>query len=689
MRNTINVATASINTIPLDIKHNVSLILKAYKDAIAKGADIVLTPELAITGYGLEDMFYVSSSMSKIPKIIKDITKELDEHKYLAVGFPLLLEGGQLYNAVALLTKDNILGIVVKQNLARTGIHYEPRWFTPWQHGSVITLNFAGSDVKVGDLVFVIDGVRIGFEICEDSWVANRPGRSLCRRLCDIILNPSASHFALGKEEEREMFITEGSRTFGVIYVYTNLLGCEAGRAIYDGQMLIASGGKIVARSNTLSFKEYNVMTANCDLRVNRNVRAQSSMLLNMHDAFEEGVCFTKLSFARENLAIPLAQSLSASPENPYKQSTKAVALGLWDWMRKTHTSGFALSLSGGADSALCLTCVFYAQLEALASLGLDDYLKVLQSSNIIISKDARDNALKDPLNFIRNDVMPKVMITLYQGSEYSGSVTFNAAKDLAAATGASHHSWSIASLVKEYIRLADSLTPDNPLSWEKDDLALQNIQARVRAPGIWLLANKFNKLLLATSNLSEASVGYCTMDGDTSGVLSPIGGIGKSLVLKINEYIMQNGLILEENQVFTQNVIPLPAMAGIVAQAPTAELRPVEQTDEKDLMPYPLLDEIRSITQNMHYTPKEVFIELLRGRFALNFSKQFILDALRRYYHLYCRNQWKRERIACSFHIERDSADPKTFRRFPVLSSALAEEMQELNEYAKELGLE
>ncbi len=105
MRNTIVVATTSINTTPLDVENNIALILNAYKEAVAQGADIVVSPELAITGYGLQDMFYVSDTIAKIPAKVVEISKQLDENKYLAVGFPYLVEGGQLYNAVALLTK--------------------------------------------------------------------------------------------------------------------------------------------------------------------------------------------------------------------------------------------------------------------------------------------------------------------------------------------------------------------------------------------------------------------------------------------------------------------------------------------------------------------------------------------------------------------------------------------------------
>lgn len=686
MRKILNIAAVAVNTTPLDTDNNIELIYQAYSEAVKGGADVVLTPELAVTGYGMEDMFYVSEIMHEVPSLVVSLASRLRENTYLAVGFPYLVDGGQLYNAVALLTKDRVLGIVFKQHLARSGIHYEPRWFNPWQAGSRVELDFAGQKVPAGDIVIVVDGVRIGFEICEDSWVADRPGRSLYLRNTDIILNPSASHFAIGKQQERSHFIIEGSRTFGTVYVYANLLGCESGRAVYDGDCMIASGGRLVAVSERLSFTPYRILHASCDLRVNRNLRALSGMLLNVADAYSDGVVFTDCVFGPENDATPVSGAVYLAPENEEEAVTRTVALGLWDWMRKTHTGGFALSLSGGADSALCAAMVYYAMAEGLNANGYENFMKTMAGCGLRFEDKPENMSHED---YLRTVIMPKVLVTLYQGSQYSGDVTFNAAKGLACEIGASHNHWSIAELVKEYIRLADSLTPDKPMTWEKDDLALQNIQARVRSPGIWLLANRTNKLLIATSNLSEASVGYCTMDGDTSGVISPIGGISKSRVLKINRYIMEQGLSVQDNRLYAADRLRLASMSAIVAQAPTAELRPVEQTDESDLMPYPLLDEIRSLTQNGNLTPKEVFIELCRSRFAESMSRQSILNSVRRYYRLYTRNQWKRERIAASFHIERDSADPKTFRRFPILSSALSREMAALNAYASGLGLE
>ena len=115
----------------------------------------------------------------------------------------------------------------------------------------------------------------IGFEICEDAWVATRPGGSMSPHAVDIILNPSASHFAFGKYEVRKRLVLEGSRAFNVAYVYANLQGNEAGRAIYDGGAIIASAGRLLAAGPRLSFARWHVTSAIVDVQANRERAAR------------------------------------------------------------------------------------------------------------------------------------------------------------------------------------------------------------------------------------------------------------------------------------------------------------------------------------------------------------------------------------------------------------------------------
>src|SRR5262249_52921384 len=159
-------------------------------------------------------------------------------------GLPVFYQG-RLYNCACLVVDGEIVGFVPKKNLAGDGVHYEPRWFKPWPSRKTDMIELLGRRYPIGDLVFELGEVRIGFEICEDAWVASRPGSDLSAAAVDVILNPSASHFAFGKQETRRRLVRESSRAFGVSYLYANLLGNEAGRIIYDGACLIASGGEM------------------------------------------------------------------------------------------------------------------------------------------------------------------------------------------------------------------------------------------------------------------------------------------------------------------------------------------------------------------------------------------------------------------------------------------------------------
>jgi NAD+ synthase (glutamine-hydrolysing) len=208
-------------------------------------------------------------------------------------------------------------------------------------------------------------------------------------------------------------------------------------------------------------------------------------------------------------------------------------------------------------------------------------------------------------------------------------------------------------------------------LSWEKHDLELQNIQARVRSPSVWLLANLRKALLLTTSNRSEAAVGYTTMDGDSSGGLSPLGGIDKAYLREWLRWLEKEG---------PKGLSHYPSLRLVNAQAPTAELRPLKagQTDEKDLMPYEVLDSIERYAIRDKLLPADVEI-LIHEQYGPRFSKSDLTAWVTRFFKLWSVNQWKRERYAPSFHLDDESLDPKTWCRFPILSGGFAEELSKL----------
>src|SRR5262249_22657157 len=196
-------------------------------------------------------------------------------------------------------------------------------------------------------------------------------------------------------------------------------------------------------------------------------------------------------------------------------------------------------------------------------------------------------------------DLINALLTTAYQSTRNSGPTTRAAACALAEAIGARHLEFDVEELVRGYIARVEGAL-GRTLDWEHDDLALQNIQARVRAPSVWLIANISGALLLSTSNRSEAAVGYATMDGDTAGGLSPIAGIDKNFVRSFLRWLEAEGPV---------GLGRISALRAINEQAPTAELRPSAsaQTDEGDLMPYDLLDAIERSAIRDKRSPVEI----------------------------------------------------------------------------------
>jgi len=647
MSDTIRVGAGCLNQIPMDWGGNRRRILECISQARDARVSVLCLPELAITGYGCEDQFLSHEVAERAWESLTLIAPET-KGMVVAVGLPVWVKNA-VYNAVAVLADGVIVGLVAKKNLAGDGLHYEPRWFHAWPEGVIVEDEFGDDFLPIGDPIFKIGGIRIGLEVCEDAWVADRPGRLFAGSGVDIILNPSASHFAFGKQEVREQFVIEGSRAFGAVYVYANLLGNEAGRAIYDGGGLIASAGRIVAEGHRFSFKEVTLAANTVDIERNRLHQARTvSREIDVQGLSEIDIPFDWPEVKNWDGQEPVP------PMSKDEEFTRAMAIAYFDYLRKSWSGGFVVSLSGGADSA-AVSCFAKVMIDlALAELGEETVRARLPHINLG----------DDPSAW-----MNKLLFCAYQGTKNSGEVTRNAARAVAEAIGCDYAEWEVDHLVEEYEDTIEKVI-GRPLTWEQDDITRQNIQARVRAPGIWMFANLRNSLLLATSNRSEAAVGYATMDGDTSGGLSPIAGIDKHYLREWLRWMETTGL---------PESGPFPALSAINDQQPTAELRPRDhkQTDEDDLMPYPVLDTMERAAIRDKKGPKAV-LNVVRSVYP-EYTEEKLKNWTIKFFKLWCRNQWKRERYAVSFHVDDQNLDPKTWCRFPILSAGFAEELAEL----------
>ncbi|HXB98041.1 MAG TPA: nitrilase-related carbon-nitrogen hydrolase [bacterium] len=641
----VKIGAAFLNQTPLDWDANLGHLDAALELARQRGVGFLCLPELAISGYGCEDLFLAPHVRERA---LDCLWKLLPRTKgvFTALGLPLELEG-QVYNAMAVCADGQLLGVVPKQILAADGLHYEPRWFKAWTPGRSIRLKLGGRETRVGDLVFKVDQACVGFEICEDAWAGlDRPAPRLSARGANLLLCPAASHFAFGKTRVRRELGEAVSRKHALAYAYSNLMGNESGRVIFDGgAYLLDAQGRLVAEGQRFSYQGVGLCEAVVELRAR---------------PVEEGPGLVEAGFHPAEPPLPAAEPVGAAQRwetQPEEELARAVGLGLFDYLRKSHARGFAISLSGGADSAACAVLVRLMAELGSRELGYPAWAKALGDVPGLAGAGGVDQA------------MPLLLRTLYQASVHSGPVTRAAAQGLAKALGCRHDAVEIQFLVDGYRGMAERLL-GRPLRWPDDDLVLQNLQARVRSPGVWALANAEGRLLLATNNRSESAAGYTTMDGDTSGGLAPVAGIGKHFLRQWLRWMEEQG---------PEGLAPIPALKAVNDQAPTAELRPPEdgQTDEGDLMPYQVLDCLERACVVGRLAPLPAW-RLAKASLP-GFDAAQLKLWTRRFYQLWSHAQWKRERLALSFHVDDHNVDPRSWCRWPVLSGGFKLELADL----------
>lgn len=421
-----------------------------------------------------------------------------------------------------------------------------------------------------------------------------------------IFTQPTAIPFLLGRPKVAPSIAD-------AVVVVAAPLGCPAGRFVYDGVSSIKFRGRCLAQSRPFSFAPLEVIVA--DLGASH----VSVEPLDDVDLSDESILFDTLA--------------------------RAIALGLFDYRRKSGAERFVLSLSGGADSTA---------------------VALLVHLSVLLAKDANQDS----------EICTRDLLTcLYQATENSSATTRAAARGVAAMIGATYHETDVQPMVDLYRRAA-SIAVGRELTWERDAVSLQNIQARARSPLAWMVANVTGGLLLTTSNRSEATLGYCTMDGDTSGGLAPLGGIDKALLRRFLVWLQRDGITIGGTRHH------FPDLAIVTQQEPTAELLPptAKQTDENDLMPYTLLqrleqwvigEHLRSVDEIVHRLQDEPLCATwLEGvpRERDQAATQ-LTTWVHRFLRLWQTNQWKRCRYANAFAIDGHAPSNEDFADYPILS--------------------
>jgi NAD+ synthase (glutamine-hydrolysing) len=673
-----HLAAASLNQTVGDWAGNESRIRQVIGQARESGAKLLLLPEMCIPGYSLGDRLLRVGTIERSWDLL---IRLLDASKGIAVavGLPVQFEG-VLYNAMALIANGKVVGLAAKENLATGDVEYENRYFLSWPHGRLV--DYRGPDGTVcplGTQMFELPGLgTIAFEICEDAWKGLRPGSTYALAGAEILLNPSASWFSIGKHKTRRRLVAQVSQEDHCVYLYTSLLGCDATRLIFDGSLFLAVNGRIEAEGRRFLFtQDYELIHRVVDLREIRHVRMEEGSWRDQTSRAQWGAYGETPGIVRvpgdfstcEVAPAPPPYWIPPEPSHPdpsleylensvfhgkkigerdlnHLELELALALALRDYTRKTGVKTCALALSGGRDSAMVALLV--QRMHAYGAPGID------------------------PLT-LRDEIHDRFLCA-YLATENSGSKTHDAAKAIAEEIGATFFDGKIQPALTAAHEVVESMTGE-ALSWSNPrlDIPLQNIQARVRGMLIWTLANLHNALLLVTSNKSEAAVGYTTMDGDSSGGLAPIADVPKSLIK----------LYLD----WAASFHGMTSLEKIKAMEASAELRPPgsEQTDEADLMPFAVLDQLMYAFVQLALDPLEILRRYWPSMkcYYDNDLARFAAD-VRKFVRLFCIAQWKRERFAISFRVTAFDLDPKTGFRFPPVQAPFTEELAEMDRYVQ-----
>lgn len=560
---TLRIALAQINTTVGDLEGNCKKICRTVQEARKKGAELVAFPEMAVTGYPPEDLLLR-------PQFVRDNLAVLDEVKKHAKGIVVVIgfvdRRDDIFNAAAVLQEGTVAGVYHKVFLPNYGVFDEERYF---QRGDEAP-------------VYVLDGIRVGVNICEDIWYPEGP--TLAQALggdAEVILNISASPYHFGKGEFREKMFATRANDNTVVLACVNLVGGQD-ELVFDGHSLIFDqAGRLLVRGS--QFREELIVA---DLPVEEVHRAR------LHDPRRRK---EKLAFMRKRLPsviekVPVieltsprkshrlskskirAVKFAASPRpclEPLEEVYSALVLGLHDYVRKNGFGKAVIGLSGGIDSAL--TAVI-----AVDALGRENVRGVFMPSQYT-STESRE----DVQSLVKNLAIQWMTLPI----------------------------WGI---FQTYLKLLASEFKDLPPNETEE-----NLQARIRGNLLMALSNKFGWLVLTTGNKSEMSVGYATLYGDMAGGFAVIKDVPKTLVYQLAQYRNER----EKRMVIPKRVFERP---------PSAELKP-GQTDQDTLPSYGALDPILQA-----YVEEDQTLEEIR---LLGFDR----PTIRRVMQLVDRSEYKR----------------------------------------------
>lgn len=691
----VKVSSCTLNQWAMDFEGNKNRIIQSIIKCKQLGAHIRIGPELEISGYGCEDHFLeldtINHSWDVIASIIsyklnEDIEDTIEEN-YLTyniicdIGMPVIYQG-VIYNCRVIIYNSKIILIRPKMAMSDDGNYRENRWFTPWNRGYTVE-NYIlpekirrinnQTETKFGVGIILTKDLSYATEICEELWVPQSPSTDFSKHGCEIIGNSSGSHFQINKQDRRYELIVNSSKKNGGVYVYSNLIGCDGGRLYFDGGSLIAMNGKILAEGQRFSLDEIEVTTAVVDLNEVATYRSAIKSRCLQSSSKHEPMAFIRI----DEYIIDRKNNLKNSKLNydPFfsikpKQYTfeeemcYAPPCWLWDYLRRSGASGYFLALSGGADSS-CVAVMVTLLTRIIYSEIVDEKNEfVLRELRRIMKDEKGEYYPKSP-----EEICNRIFVTTYMGTKYSSTTTRSNASNLGKEIGSHHLNIEIDKIIDSIKEsFTDCLGKEHEPKFLSqggnyaEDIALQNIQARVRMIISYMLASLVSStrqikgyfLVLASANLDEGITGYLTKYDCSSADINPIGSLSKVRLKKFLEYCSCN------------EKIKIKALEGVLKIEPSAELRPVEvgkksQTDEEDIgLTYEELSLFGQLRKDYRCGPYSMFHKLVS--IWKDKKTSDIMEKVKLFFKKYSINRHKMTTLTPSLHVESYSLDDNRY---------------------------
>lgn len=635
MKHLFRVAAISPRVHIGNVKKNCEEILKFYKEYVAK-AELLVTPELSMTGYTCQDLFFNQNLLVSVKKQLVALAKATKEYgkqgAALIVGFPFEKDG-ELFNCAALLHNGKIVAIIPKTYLPNYGEFYEKRWFSArTMEATQIQVDELDS-VLFGNRVIITMGdgeesVKLGIEICEDAWAPVSPGRLLAIQGAEIIVNISASNEVIGKAEYRRKLVSGISSSCICGYVYVSAGRYEStSDLVFSGHNLMYENGKQLGEQkpfqNGVLIKDFQMTKIRHDRLANKSFADNKRQLLA--DDYENVSC-EKTFMKKETLYAHVPITPFVPSHNALERCLSIFEMqvaGLQRRIETTHCKCIVVGVSGGLDSTLALL----VSAQAVKNLGLPSHTLVgITMPGFGTTKRTKSNSTK-LMEFLGCDI----------------------------------REISIVDSVRQHF--AD-IGHDEAIK----DITYENCQARERTQILMDVANKEGGFVIGTGDLSELALGWCTYNGDHMSMYAVNTSIPKTLVRtlvdEVGHFMAQNGFAGMEEVI--EDIIDTPVSPELL---PPNEDGTIAQKTEDTVGSYILHDFFLYYTLRYGMEPSEI-IALCKMAVEQNeeykFSEEEIVKWLNVFYTRFFRQQFKRNCMPDGVKVGTVSVSPRGDLRLP-----------------------